>query len=222
MGNNISFFQKNSLFIALTLVIMVLTPSCLSGMRPPPKDKRTSKIYSWETAMAKATGTGDLLWMLDGEEITRIPLARMPNWKISDPEDIKSEWWKWDYNGSRPFNVFMKNSENKELVLGIDSKNIIGSKDLYIGAIAWTEFGWVDGTLYPSRGQGFDAEKKGIGFEGYLGSAKKMTLKKHVYPACVRVWGGGENIQVTNCAFTHVNSAVLMKAVKPELNMAHS
>jgi hypothetical protein len=37
------------------------------------------------------------LWLLRGGAITRLPLARMPNWKISDPEDIKSEWWSWDY-----------------------------------------------------------------------------------------------------------------------------
>jgi hypothetical protein len=32
------------------------------------------------------------LWMVSEGAITRLPLARMPNWKISDPEDIKSEW----------------------------------------------------------------------------------------------------------------------------------
>jgi len=31
------------------------------------------------------------VWMTRGEEITRIPLARMPNWKVSDPEDVKKE-----------------------------------------------------------------------------------------------------------------------------------
>ena len=251
------------------------------------------------------------LWMVKGGEVTRIPLARMPNWKISDPEDIKSEWWSWDNKGNKPFNVFMKNEAGKELVLGIDSKNLTGPKELYLGAIAWTEFGWVDGTPYPSIVQGFDAEKKGIGFEGYLGSpqsriisrnhryyledkpqflddpdgefwfdkknqggrlyvilpagtdpntvvleagkestlidmeeknhisvsglslrftnvswdltelswGEKFVLKKHVFPACVRVWGGGKDISVSHCSFTHVNSAVYMKAVKPGFHL---
>jgi hypothetical protein len=251
------------------------------------------------------------LWMIRQEEITRIPLARMPNWKITDPEDIKSEWWSWDFKNSKPFNVFMKNEQGRELVMGVDSKNITGPKELYMGAIIWAEFGWVDGTPYPSYVQGFDAEKRGIGFEGYLGSAnsriiarnhryyfedkphylndpdgefwfdkkgnggrlylilpgdidpntvtmkagkeatlihmedkdhitisglsfkftnvswdltelpwgEKFAYKKHVFPACIRVWGGGKDIHVSNCSFMHVNAAVFMKAVKPGFNI---
>lgn len=252
------------------------------------------------------------LWMVNEKEITRIPIARMPNWKISDNEDIKSEWWAWDYKNSKQyFHVTMTNEAGKELTLGIDTENLTGPKELYMGAIAWTEFGWVDGTPYPSYVQGFDAEKKGIGFEGYLGSPKsrfiarnhryyledkphylddpdgefwfnkkgeggrlylrlpgnadpntvileagkettlinmeekdhisfsglsfrftnvswnltelpwgnKFALKKHLYPACIRVWGGGYDIHVANCTFEHVNGAVYMKAVKPGFNL---
>ena len=247
------------------------------------------------------------LWMVKGKEITRIPLARMPNWKITDPEDVKSEWWHWDYPGDKTFNVFMKNEQGKELVEGIDSKHLTGPKDLYMGAVVWSEFSWVDGTPYPSRVQGFDPEKKGIGFEGFLrnthgqivskynryfledkpqflddpdgefwfdkkgeggrlyvilpngtnpntvdveagkettlihmeeknhivisGLSFKFTnvpwdftalpwtgrydLSKEMWPACVRVWGGGRDIKVSNCSFSYVNEAVLMKAAKP-------
>ncbi len=251
------------------------------------------------------------LWMVRNEVTTRIPLARMPNWKISDPEDIKSEWWTWDFKDNRPYHVFTKSESGQELVLGIDSRNLTGPEDLYMGAIVWAEFGWVDGTPYPSYVKAFDKEKKGIGFEGYLGSAKsrviarnhryyledkphylddpdgefwfekkgeggrlyvilpggidpntvaieagrestlihmeekhhititnlsfrytnvswdltelpwanKFALKKHVYPASVRVWGGGSDIHVSHCRFSHVNAAVYMKAVKPEFNI---
>ena len=27
--------------------------------------------------------------------VTRIPLARTPNWTITDPDDIQSQWWTW-------------------------------------------------------------------------------------------------------------------------------
>ena len=247
------------------------------------------------------------LWMVDGDKITRIPIARMPNWKITDLEDIKSEWWTWDYKDSSPFNVFMTNESGKELILGIDSKNITGPRELYMGAIVWAEFAWVDGTPYPAFVEGFDAAKKGIGFEGYLGNprsriiarnqryyledkphylddpagefwfdkkgtggrlyvilpygknpnnvvleagkettlidiedkehivisglsfkytniywnltetpwAEKMALKKHIHPACVRVWGSGKEIHVSNCSFSHVNAGVFLKAVRP-------
>ena len=251
------------------------------------------------------------LWMVENKEIIRIPLARMPNWKITDPEDIKSEWWSWDYKDNKPFNVYTEDKNGKELVLGIDTENLTGPEEFYADALVWSEFGWVDGTPYPSRVQAFDKERKGIGFEGYLGSARsrviarhhryyledkphylddpegefwfdkkgdggrmyvtlpggadpntvhleagkektlihmeekdhiyisglsfrftnvswdltelpwadKFALKKHVNPACIRVWGGGRDINVANCSFTHVNAAVFMKAVKPGLHL---
>lgn len=251
------------------------------------------------------------LWLLRGGAIVRLPLARMPNWTITDPEDIKSGWWSWDYPGKKYFDVFMKNEQGKELVLGIDTKHLTGPRELYVGAIVWSEFGWVDGTPYPSYVQGFDAAQKGIGFEGYLGSARsrkiarhhryyledkphylddpkgefwfekkgrggrlyvlppddldpntavfeagrettllhmadrehiavsglafrftnvawnltelpwaeKFALKEHVFPACIRVWGGGTDIAVSHCSFAHVNAAVLMKAVAPHRHL---
>ncbi len=42
----------------------------------------------------------------------------------------------------------------------------------------------------------------------------KYVLKKNVMPAAVRVWGGGKDIQISNCEFDNVNGGVLMKAVK--------
>ena len=244
------------------------------------------------------------------DKITRIPLARMPNWKASDPEDVKCEWWCWDNPGHPYFNLTMK-AEGSEriLAMGKDTKHLTGPKELYMGAIIWAEFGWVDGTPYPSYVQGFDAEKRALGFEGYLGSAKsriisrnhryyledkpqylddpegeywfekkgkggrlhiilpneqnpntvvieagkeatlidltgqehivvsgltfrftnvswdlteipwlysqKFRLKKHIYPACIRVWGPANDITVASCRFEHINNGVLFKAVNP-------
>lgn len=244
------------------------------------------------------------------DTITRIPLARMPNWKVSDPEDVKSEWWAWDNPGHPYFNLTMEAVQGqKTLALGKDTKHITGPKELYMGAILWAEFGWVDGTPYPSFVQGFDADQRALGFEGYLGSAKsriisrnhryyledkphylddpegeywfekkgtggrlhiilprqqnpntvvieagksstlvdltgqdyivvsgltfrftnvawdlteipwqysrQFRLKEHIHPACIRVWGPARDITVANCRFEHINSGVLMKAVKP-------
>ena len=244
------------------------------------------------------------------DKITRIPLARMPNWNVSDPEDVKSEWWYWDNPGHPYFNLTMKAEKSgRILAMGKDTKHITGPKELYMGAIIWAEFGWVDGTPYPSYVQGFDAEKRALGFEGYLGSAtsriisrnhryylenkphylddpkgeywferkgaggrlyiilpngqnpnaaiievgkeatlidltgqehiiisgltlrftnvywdlteipwlysQKFRLKKHIYPACIRVWGPANDITVANCRFEHINSGVLFKAINP-------
>ena len=85
------------------------------------------------------------------DKITRVPLARMPNWRVSDPEDVKSEWWYWDNPGHPYFNLTMQADQgNRILAMGRDTRHITGPKDLYMGAIIWAEFGWVDGTPYPS------------------------------------------------------------------------
>ena len=36
-----------------------------------------------------------LLWMIDRGEIFRVPVAREPDWEISNPDDPRSEWWEW-------------------------------------------------------------------------------------------------------------------------------
>ncbi|MFW5828651.1 MAG: hypothetical protein ACOCXA_00170, partial [Planctomycetota bacterium] len=35
-------------------------------------------------------------WLVEGEDITRLHLARDPNWTLSDPEDPMREWYVWD------------------------------------------------------------------------------------------------------------------------------
>ncbi len=114
------------------------------------------------------------------DQIRRIPLARMPNWEVSDPEDVKSEWWRWDNPGHPYFNLTMESEDGrKTLAKGKDTKNITGPKELYLGAIIWAEFGWVDGTPYPAYVEGFDADEHALGFEGYLGSATSRIISRN-------------------------------------------
>ena len=35
--------------------------------------------------------------------VTHIALARTPNWRITDPDNIKSEWWTWKNAPDKPF-----------------------------------------------------------------------------------------------------------------------
>jgi hypothetical protein len=35
-----------------------------------------------------------LLWEVRQGEVTRIPIARSPNWAVTDPDDPRSEWWE--------------------------------------------------------------------------------------------------------------------------------
>src|ERR1700721_1224439 len=104
----------------------------------------------------------------------RVALAREPNWTVSDPEDVMSEWWKWE----EPMwwtQADHVNSEGHRAHIGIDAKHLNKWADYYVGADVRKEFGIVMGTPFPSRVEGFDANKKGIIFQGiWLGDSEKI------------------------------------------------
>ena len=110
------------------------------------------------------------VWLVgvDGK-ITRIPLARTPNWTVSDPDDIKSEWWAWD----NPKNGWGNRTAfgNGESHLGVDTKNLTGPADYYEGAYIWPEYGWVMSTPYPTRVLKYDAERHALVFGGQWSNA---------------------------------------------------
>lgn len=105
------------------------------------------------------------VWESGKDGIQRIPLARTPNWRESEPNDPRSEWWsleqpqwwtgKWkiSYKGHRAH-------------MGIDTKHLTQPADYYVGAIIRPEFAVVMGTPYPARVEGFDSAQKGLIFQG--------------------------------------------------------
>ncbi|MBM4037793.1 MAG: LamG domain-containing protein [Planctomycetes bacterium] len=118
------------------------------------------------------------LWMVDREgKIARIPLARTPNWRVSDPDDVKSEWWHWDYKGMKPFDVFTE-AGGRKLHLGVDTEHLTRPADYYQDAILWTEHGWVMGAPYPVRVEAVDTAKRGLGFGGRWGAAGSYKIVK--------------------------------------------
>lgn len=111
------------------------------------------------------------LWISDkGGASRRIPLARTPNWKLSDPDDIKSEWWCWS-NPQKHFDNFISDRSGKKQNLGIDTEHIKGDPDYFENAVLWTEYGWVMGTPYPTQVLVVDMERKGLGFSGQWGGS---------------------------------------------------
>jgi hypothetical protein len=94
------------------------------------------------------------LWMTaPNGNATRLKLARMTNWNEPDPNDVMSEWPTWENpewwrNNNAGYS--MKVGE-RELHLGIDTKNFTGSAEDYIGATVWTEWGIVMGSPYPAK-----------------------------------------------------------------------
>lgn len=104
----------------------------------------------------------------DGK-ITRIPLARTPNWKVSNPDDVKSEWWVWD-NPGKTFGNTIQNASGQTIHLGIDTKHIKDKpEDYFKGALIWPEYGWVMSGPYPTEVEVVDLKRNGLGFAGWTG-----------------------------------------------------
>ncbi|MBN2451261.1 MAG: LamG domain-containing protein [Lentisphaeria bacterium] len=123
------------------------------------------------------------LWMVEGETVTRIALARTPNWTVSNPDDVKSEWWQWEnpewWKGK---GHVTRGAGDKEVHLGIDRQHLTGPAERYLGALVWTEWGIVMGTPFATRVESFDPEQRGLGFQGpWYGQSEKIIRGNRYY-----------------------------------------
>lgn len=113
------------------------------------------------------------VWLVgaDGES-TRIPLARTPNWTVSDPEDVMSEWPIWQ----QPEWWTDKNKTKvgtKTMHLGVDQKNLKEKPEYYRDALVWTEWGIVMGTPFPTKVE--QVSDQGLAFQGiYWNDSQKI------------------------------------------------
>jgi len=121
------------------------------------------------------------VWEERDGKIERVELARTPNRKVSDPDDVLSEWWTWEqpewWTGKNQIEY-----EGHRAHIGIDTKHLTQSADYYKDAVVRTEYGIIMGTPFPSRVEGFDPEKKGVIFQGiYMGDSQKILPKNRYY-----------------------------------------
>ncbi|MCX7818281.1 MAG: LamG domain-containing protein [Kiritimatiellae bacterium] len=109
------------------------------------------------------------LWVVEADgRARRIPLARHPNW-TSEPEDHKAQWFRWT-NDRHPF-------KPRETFSANDSKNLKGcDPDFVLGALIYSEFGWVMGTPYPSRVRAFDPSDGSVRFERWTGGGNAEII----------------------------------------------
>ena len=121
------------------------------------------------------------VWLVRKEgDFLRIPLARTPNWKRSNPDDVKSEWWIWD-NPGKPFGNTIKNAAGQQVHLGIDTKHIRDKpEDYFKGALIWPEFGWVMSQPYPTRVEVVDLKQNGLGFAGWTGGGAGDVIMRNM------------------------------------------
>ncbi len=121
------------------------------------------------------------VWLIRKEgDAFRIPLARTPNWKRSNPDDVKSEWWVWD-NPRKVFGNTTKNAGGQEIHLGIDTKHIKDKPEEYFkGALIWPEYGWVMSGPYPTPVETVDLKQNGLGFAGWTGGGAGGVIMRNM------------------------------------------
>jgi hypothetical protein len=121
------------------------------------------------------------VWLVRKEgDFLRIPLARTPNWKASNPDDVKSQWWTWD-NPGKPFGNTIKNAAGQQVHLGIDTRHVRDKpEDYFQGALIWPEFGWVMSQPYPTPVEVVDLKQNGLGFAGWTGGGTGGIIMRNM------------------------------------------
>ena len=117
------------------------------------------------------------VWMVgkDGA-VRRIALARAPNWKISDLDDIQSEWWTWK-NPDKPFDNYVYiNDQQRHLAFDKDDINESKPQEYYEGAIVWTTKGWVMGSPFQARVLAVDRKNGSLVFPCQWGGAPSYKI----------------------------------------------
>jgi hypothetical protein len=118
-----------------------------------------------------------IVWMVgtDGA-VSRIALARTPNWTITDVDDIQSQWWTWK-NPDKPFDNYATfHGEQRHLAFDKDDINESKPQDYYEGAVLWTTKGWVMGNPFPARVLAVDRTNGSLVFPGQWGGAPSYKI----------------------------------------------
>ena len=118
------------------------------------------------------------VWMVQpAGGVRRIKLARTPNWEITNPDDIKSEWWTWK-NPKKPFDNYIEVAGGRRH-LAFDAEHVNESRpdDYYKDAILWTTKGWVMGSPFPTRVLMVDRERGALAFRGQWGGISYKIIR---------------------------------------------
>ncbi|MFC1806172.1 right-handed parallel beta-helix repeat-containing protein, partial [Planctomycetota bacterium] len=118
------------------------------------------------------------VWMIEPDDrVVRIKLARSPNWEITNPDDIKSEWWTWK-NPKKPFDNYIElGGQRRHLAFDIEHINESKPDDYYKDAILWTTKGWVMGSPFPTRVRMVDRERGALAFRGQWGGISYKIIR---------------------------------------------
>jgi hypothetical protein len=121
-------------------------PDAPAGMPEPEKVWRMRIGTDWSP---------HALWEVQGDQVTRIAIAREPNWRISNPDDPQSEWYVWTGSvpGGSVDTVHLKQAD----------------ADFFVGGYVWTEWSDNMGTIHVSPIEGYSPAAHALSGSG-LGS----------------------------------------------------
>ncbi len=115
-----------------------------------------------------------MIWVIKDGKVINIPIARTPNWTITDNEDTLSNWFEWE----NP--VWWKNENvtttvgKKKMKMGTDRKNLTEDTEYYQGGIIWSEWSVVMGTPFPSQIEAVPSKGQ-LAFQGmWWGTSTKL------------------------------------------------
>ncbi|MFP4381128.1 MAG: LamG-like jellyroll fold domain-containing protein [Candidatus Sumerlaeia bacterium] len=107
------------------------------------------------------------VWLVEGDEITRLKLARTPNWELDGSDDVRSQWWSWENPEWWKRDGRYKTTVNgKKMHLAVDKKNLTRDADYYEGALVWSEWTVMMGAPYAAPVEKFYPDRNGIAFQG--------------------------------------------------------
>ncbi len=86
------------------------------------------------------------LWELRDGQVTRIPIAREPNWQISNPDDPQSEWHEWTGRIKGEGSIDTVHLTQKD-------------PHFFDGGFVWTEWSGNMGTIHLAAIRGYDPDR---------------------------------------------------------------
>ena len=121
------------------------------------------------------------VWMVDDGRISRLKLARTPNWEVSDPDEIKSEWWEWENPEWWKGDGHKTTVNGRRMHLGVDTEHLTKPADYYQDAIVWTEYGIMMGTPFASRVEAVEPDQNAVAFQGVWYGDSGQIIKGNRY-----------------------------------------
>lgn len=107
------------------------------------------------------------MWMVEGDAVTRLPLARTPNWREPEGDDMHAEWWAWQSGRAGITDQVIAGRE--EMNYGTDPEHLTLPAEAYEQAFLYTEWGPVMGTPTARPVLEFDEKTHTVYFEGFWG-----------------------------------------------------